>query len=96
LKRVLTGTTQAPQARIPSAETIQRAEFGAHSATRSPGSIPSDTSPRAVESISAATASKVISTAPSMIATEDPNLSAEESAISGIDVKSKWRGTIAW
>ena len=58
LNRVLTGTSTPPAVVTPSAATIHSSEFGAHTATRSPGSMPDAISARAAPSTSSRSAAK--------------------------------------
>ena len=71
-KRVLSGTSQARAASVPSAAEIQAAELGAQTATRSPGSTPPAIRLRVTPSISCSTSTKDMRRWPSTTASRAP------------------------
>jgi hypothetical protein len=91
VNRVFRGTRSAPLARAPRAATIQVAQFGAHTATQSPGWTSRATRDAATPSISSRTSTKLTWHSPSTMAGRSPNRSAACNASSGI-----FRGTMAW
>ena len=83
-RRVLSGTSHAPAASAPRAAAIQLAEFGAHTATRSPGSTPVATSPRATAVIERSTSTNESRVSPSTTASRVPKRAALRCTICGI------------
>ena len=83
-RRVLSGTSQAPAARTPNPAAIHAAEFGAHTATRSPGSTPAAIRLRATAIIRCSTSTNVHRVSPSTTASRSPKRAALARTIRGI------------
>src|SRR5438132_3238573 len=78
------GTISAPAARDPRAATIHSWMFGAHMATRSPGSTPPATTARAARCTRSPSWSNDSLTSPSTTASRGPNCSTEARTIAGM------------
>jgi hypothetical protein len=70
--RVFTGTRTAPAVVTPSAATIHSSEFGAHTATRSPGATPQAMSARAASVTDPARSVKLMCRSASTTASASP------------------------
>ena len=84
LKRVLRGTRTAPADTAPSAAVIQSREFGAHTATRSPGSVPLAMQAAAARSTRAPSSAYVIRVRPSTTASVSAYRSAARLTSAGM------------